>query len=114
MLRLEHNYRSEPRIVAAANRLVAGRPGRSPSPRAAAAAPDATGVARFATDADEARAVAGEVRALVAGVPAESIAVLYRVNGQGAPIEAALGDEGVAAATKGTLRSSTSRWCGRR
>jgi DNA helicase-2/ATP-dependent DNA helicase PcrA len=122
VVRLEQNYRSSGAIVETANRLMRGRPGAltlrarrdesgpqgaSPDDRkrekprrdrhgtvdAHGARPDITG---FATDAEEAAAVAAEVRAAIdAGAPPHSFAVLYRMNAQSAPLEAALADAGV-------------------
>jgi len=96
VLRLEQNYRSTAAIVALANRLMRDRPGALelhavdrepatvPPPRA------------FESDAEEARAVARAIAGQIAGGTApESIAVLYRVNGQSAVLEAALADAGV-------------------
>lgn len=104
VLRLEQNYRSTPAIVGLANRLMRGRPGalelaavaRDPEPLPEPRA--------FDTDSAEAEGVAAAISAqLTAGASPESIAVLYRVNGQSAALEAALTRAGVPF----QLRSST-------
>jgi DNA helicase II / ATP-dependent DNA helicase PcrA len=96
VLRLEQNYRSTPAIVSLANRLMRDRPGALEL-RAVDREPAAAPTPRmFESDADEARAVAQSIAAQIAGGAApESIAVLYRVNGQSAVLETALADAGV-------------------
>ena len=102
VLRLEENYRSTPRIVAIANRLMRGRAGALELRAASGAVgpePELTG---YATDAEEAAAVAGRIaEQLAAGSPPESIAVLLRINAQAQPIEAALADAGVPFVVRG-------------
>ena len=87
---LTHNYRSTGQIVDAANRVVAE--GALISPLTAVGENGIpVQVKQFANLADEIRAVAEEIRyQLDSGVKANEIAVLYRINGQSEPIEAAL------------------------
>lgn len=107
-VRLERNYRSVPGVVASANRLMAGRQGALTLVSAASAdepREPACSIRRHATDLDEARGIAAEIAALLkAGAPAESIAVLYRINGQAAALETALADAGVPVAARGARR----------
>lgn len=111
VVRLESNYRSTPAIVATANRLMRDRPGAlmltaaAPDDRSLSsskgaapskAAPDDPLLRAFPTDSMEARAVANRiVEQLDAGVRPQDIAVLYRINVQGAALESALSDAGV-------------------
>jgi DNA helicase-2/ATP-dependent DNA helicase PcrA len=106
VVRLEQNYRSTPAIVETANRLMrgkagaltlhaVGRPGRSVEPV----------VSSFGSDSAEARAVANHIAdTIAAGVRAQDIAVLYRLNGQAAALEAALTDAGVSYQLRGGTR----------
>lgn len=105
VVRLEQNYRSSSAIVETANRLMRGRPGaltlhamggeESPTPT----------IAGYATDAEEAAAVAAELSASIRdGAKPQNLAVLYRVNAQAAPLEAALNDAGVAYQMRGSAR----------
>ena len=111
--RLERNYRSAEPIVHAANRLMRERPGaltlraqraeeeRGPRPRETRPVT----AEWFASEQDEARAVAEAIRAsIAAGVPASEIAVLYRANAQSAGIEAALQRLGVSTRVHGAQR----------
>lgn len=117
VVRLESNYRSTPAIVATANRLMRDRPGAlmltaaAPSaddPRSLSsskAAPDDPLLRAFPTDSMEARAVANRVvEQLDAGVRPQDIAVLYRINVQGAALETALSDAGVSYQLRGGTR----------
>ena len=104
--RLERNYRSTPQIVHAANRLMRSRPGalvlQSAQPAAGGAEPV---VASYPTEAAEARAVAAAIaEEIAAGARPQDIAVLYRVNSQGAAIETALADAGIAFQVRGGSR----------
>jgi DNA helicase-2/ATP-dependent DNA helicase PcrA len=129
VVRLERNYRSTPEIVEVANRLVRGRPGAL---RLVAAAPDAGDpavdgaaapsapatppvravphgtppeIVAFPDELAEARGTATRIRARIdAGVPAESIAVLMRVNSQSALLEQALAEAGVSTRVRGAQR----------
>src|SRR5690554_3677865 len=111
VVRLESNYRSTPAIVATANRLMRDRPGalvlsaardlRSQSSKGT----DEPLLRAFPTDSMEARAVANRVvEQLDAGVPPQDIAVLYRINVQGAALETALSDAGVSYQLRGGTR----------
>ncbi|WP_053353320.1 ATP-dependent helicase [Leucobacter musarum] len=94
-IRLERNYRSTEPVVRIANRLMRDRPGAL-TLRAARDDAAGRGVAAptfewFATEHDEAAAVAGSIAAAIrSGTPASEIAVLYRTNAQSARIEEAL------------------------
>jgi DNA helicase-2/ATP-dependent DNA helicase PcrA len=106
VIRLEHNYRSTPAIVDAANRLMRDRPGaltlRSTSADARAVPPSVVG---HRDDQSEARAVAGLIADEIAsGTRPEEIALLYRVNAQGAVLQGALDDAGVSYQLRGGPR----------
>ncbi len=106
VIRLERNYRSDPIILGAANRLMRGRPGaltlaptRPPVPRAQAS------VTRFPDELSEARSVADEIaQRIEAGESPSSIAVLFRINSQSAALETALDERGVSSAVRGSGR----------
>ncbi len=105
VVRLEQNYRSSAPIVAAANRLVRGRPGALDLHALEGAAGADPTVTEYADDRDEAAGVASAIRAeLDSGVPAEQIAVLYRTAAQSAALESALGDAGVSYLVRGSTR----------
>jgi DNA helicase-2/ATP-dependent DNA helicase PcrA len=111
VVRLEQNYRSTPAIVDTANRLMRDRAGAL-TLRAAASAdarPDAKVVAptvlSHRDDRAEARAVAGQIAdQIAAGARPQDIAVLYRINVQGAVLETALADAGVSYQLRGGPR----------
>lgn len=108
VLSLQRNYRSVPQVLGAANALMAGRRGaivlQPAAPRVEIREAPVT-VKRHATETEEARAIAAEVRAAVeSGTRADGIAVLYRVNSQAAALEAAFADAGVAVSTRGSRR----------
>jgi DNA helicase-2/ATP-dependent DNA helicase PcrA len=128
VVRLERNYRSTPEIVEVANRLVRGRPGAlrlvaaapdagDPAVEGAAASSAATPPARavphgappeivaYPDELAEARGTATRIRTRIdAGTPAESIAVLMRVNSQSALLEQALAEAGVSTRVRGAQR----------
>ena len=107
--RLERNYRSTEPIVRLANRLMRERPGalalqalRGEVDPASANPPS---FEWFASDQDEAEAVAASIRAAISdGTPAAEIAVLYRTNAQSAAVEAALQRAGTDARVHGAQR----------
>ncbi|WP_396335540.1 ATP-dependent helicase [Clavibacter sp. MX14-G9D] len=129
VVRLERNYRSTSGITEAANRLMRGRPGAL-TLVSADADPDGDGtgpatakgrgtgaasgrregftapqVSAFPSDGAEARAVAGAIaQQIQSGIAPEDIAVLYRMNGQAAVLEQALGDAGVSYQVRGSQR----------
>jgi len=107
VVRLQRSHRSGQPILDLANRLVAGRPGGL-TLRAAGEPADASGapeLAVHATDAAEAQAVAGAVRAdLSDGVPAQRVAVLVRLGAQVPAIEAALREARVPVSVRGDAR----------
>lgn len=88
-VRLEQNYRSNQVILDAANAVIEKNPER----RAKRMWTDVLGGPRIQlvtapSEEEEARWVAGEVKnAIIEGIPADEIAVLYRVNGQSRFIE---------------------------
>ena len=103
VVQLTRNYRSTQQVVALANRLTAeshmeplesqGDIGFAPSVR------------EFATVADEANSIAGEIKELIAaGVRASQIAVLYRINSQSEAIENALSTQGIGYQVRGGER----------
>lgn len=107
--RLQRNYRSTEQIVRVANQLMRGRPGaltlQTAREERAAAGPGGPGFEWFASEEDEADAVAASIRAsIAAGTPASEIAVLYRTNAQSAAIEAALQRVGIDARVHGAQR----------
>jgi DNA helicase-2/ATP-dependent DNA helicase PcrA len=132
IVRLEQNYRSSAPIVETANRLMRGRPGAlslhaltgsEPAEQAGRAEqagpaeqagrepmnvadpPAPPSVTGYRTDAEEAQAVAAQLRARISdGAKAQEMAVLYRMNAQAAPLEAALSDVGVAYQMRGGKR----------
>ena len=104
LVRLETNYRSTGPIVAAANALMRDRAGAlqltAQSPEGPI--PD---VNTYPNDAAEARGVAARIATeIAAGTKPEDIAVLYRINVQGAALEQALSDEGINYLVHGATR----------
>lgn len=122
VVRLEQNYRSTPPIVEAANRLMRGRTGalhlRAATRNADAAVGSSAGartgrevkpveptIDDYGTDSSEARAVATRIAEQIAeGTRPQDIAILYRLNGQAAALEAALGDARVSYQLRGGTR----------
>ncbi|CAN5270925.1 ATP-dependent DNA helicase UvrD2 [soil metagenome] len=104
--RLERNYRSSPQIVHLANRLMRARPAalslQSAQPAAGGPAPT---IDSYPSEAAEARSIALAIAEEIAGgTRPQDIAVLYRINAQGAAIETALADAGVAFQVRGSSR----------
>ncbi len=103
--KLERNYRSVEPVVRVANRLMRDRPGAltlSAMREVRAASP---AFEWFATEHDEAEAVAAAIRtAIDSGTPASEVAVLYRTNAQSARIEAALESRGIGFRVHGGAR----------
>jgi DNA helicase-2/ATP-dependent DNA helicase PcrA len=108
VIRLEQNYRSTPPIIDTANRLMRGRPGALelvPAAGWTAAGGEEPTVTAYASDREEAHAIARSIAAkIAAGERAEGMAVLYRINVQSAAIEAALADAGVSYLVRGATR----------
>ena len=123
--RLERNYRSTEPIVRVANHLMRDRPGAltlhavrgetangagpgsevAHGPAAPKGVPSPPSFEWFASELDEAEAVAASISAAIAGgVAASDIAVLYRTNAQSAAIETALQRVGVDARVHGAQR----------
>ncbi|UOQ60632.1 ATP-dependent helicase [Leucobacter rhizosphaerae] len=124
-IRLERNYRSAEPIVRLANRLMRDRPGaltlrasrdtiQVPARRMDAdgspVKPAAPAVAAptfewFATELDEATAVAASIaEAISQGTPASEIAILYRTNAQSARFEEALRQREIGVRVHGAQR----------
>lgn len=106
---LVRNYRSTPQVIEVANRLMAspggGRRSNGVVLRAQRPAGARVTVEAHADDEAEAAEVAGRIRALVdSGVPASSIAVLFRTNGQSEACESALTQAGVPYLVRGGER----------
>lgn len=110
VVRLEQNYRSTAAIVDTANRLMRGRSGAlhlhaavgSGSGAAKSVQPT---IDRYGSDSAEARAVASRIaEQLAAGTRPQDVAILYRLNGQAAALEAALADAGVPYQLRGATR----------
>jgi DNA helicase-2/ATP-dependent DNA helicase PcrA len=104
LVRLETNYRSTGPIVAAANALMRDRAGalQLTAQTLEGPVPD---VSNYPNDAAEARGVAARIAAeIAAGTLPEDIAVLYRINVQGAALEQALSDEGINYLVHGATR----------
>ena len=104
VVRLEHNYRSDPAILAVANDLMRGRPGalqlRSDAPRG-----DAPAVSAYPDDAAEAQGIAARIAGqIAAGADPSDIAVLYRANIQSAALLSALAARGIPATVLGGTR----------
>ena len=104
VLRLEHNYRSTPAIVASANRLVRGRPGALELTATSMPGPEPV-TTEFGSDQEEARGVARSIAAeIAAGSDASGIAVLFRINAQSQALESALEEAGVPFQVRGATR----------
>ncbi|MFO7590622.1 MAG: ATP-dependent DNA helicase UvrD2 [Acidimicrobiia bacterium] len=96
VVRLDHNHRSTPQIVAAGEALLAdgGRP--RPTRRALSASGPEPTVVAYDDDEEEARAVARTVRDLrTPSLGWSAFAILYRTNAQSAAFEAALAAAGI-------------------
>src|SRR5690606_30224889 len=79
-----------------------GRPGRQPRQTSSTHDPQ---LRAFPSDSAEARAVAGSIVELIEeGTRPQDIAVLYRINVQGAALETALSDAGVSYQLRGATR----------
>jgi DNA helicase II / ATP-dependent DNA helicase PcrA len=105
IVRLEQNYRSTPAIVESANRLMRGRPGALSLHSVQDDQGKTPSITAYDSDGAEARAVANAVSAeIAAGVRAQDIAILYRINVQATVIEAALEDAGISYLLRGAKR----------
>lgn len=97
---LDRNYRSTPEIVRVANALIPDSPLELVSTAASGPEPQ---VRSAPTDSDEARSIAGAIRAAVdAGARPENIAILYRINSQSIVLESALSEAGVPFRVRGS------------
>jgi DNA helicase-2/ATP-dependent DNA helicase PcrA len=108
LVRLEDNYRSTPEVLALANRLLAGTPGRAASGGKRLVATRSSGpeptVVAFENAEQEAKALVGEVGRLAGlGVDLDEVAVLLRTNAQIPPLEEALAAAGVRYQVRGEL-----------
>ncbi|MBK5237771.1 MAG: ATP-dependent helicase [Actinomycetales bacterium] len=104
LVRLETNYRSTGPIVTAANALMRDRAGALQLTAQTSEGPTPD-VSTYPNDAAEARGVAARIAGEIAsGTKPEDIAVLYRINVQGAALEQALSDEGINYLVHGATR----------
>src|SRR3954452_21979103 len=109
VVKLERDYRSTPKVVALANKLIGQAPRRKglPGLRLLGQRPDGP-EPTFVEHPDEpaeAAAVAARCRALIdGGMPAAEIAVLFRINAQSEVYESALADAGVPYVLRGGER----------
>ena len=108
VVRLEDNYRSSPEVLALANRLLAGTPGRGPGAGKRLVATRPSGpepsVAAFESAEREVKALVAEVGRLAgAGVDPDEVAVLVRTNAQIPPFEEALAAAGIRYQVRGEL-----------
>jgi DNA helicase-2/ATP-dependent DNA helicase PcrA len=102
VVRLARDYRSTPQVVAVANQLM-----RSSGPALAAQRPPGPSpvLTRYADDPAEAAGLATQIRALIAaGVAAQQIAVLVRINAETERFEQALTEQGVPYVIRGAER----------
>ncbi len=109
VVRLERDYRSTPQVVSLANRIIAGSSGITAKYRLrlTAALPDGpeTTFTEHPDEHTEAGAVAAAASALIeGGMPASSIAVLYRINAQSEVYEGALSERHVPYLVRGGER----------
>lgn len=105
VLRLERNYRSTPEIVHTANKLMANQPGALTLQSATTEHSSPPAVTGYDDDQAEAAAVAEVIAGqIAAGTSPEEISVLYRINAQSQPIEAALAAAGVPFLVRGATR----------
>jgi len=107
VVRLERNYRSTAPIVETANRLMRDRAGALVLRAAGAGEPRAVApqITVHPDDRAEARAIAAQVAEQIGrGRRPQEIAVLYRINVQGALVEQALADAGVTYQVRGARR----------
>jgi DNA helicase II / ATP-dependent DNA helicase PcrA len=99
---LVRNYRSTPQVVHLANLVLPGGSGRLRSQQDPGPEPRLTA---YPDDEAEARGVASAVREIVdGGVPAASVAVLFRTNAQSEAVESALSQAGVPYLVRGGER----------
>ncbi len=97
---LDRNYRSTPEVVHVANSLIPESPLELVSTTESGPAPQ---LRSAATDAEEARAIAGSIHAAIeSGTRPENIAILYRINSQSIGLESALGAAGVPFRVRGS------------
>ncbi|OJT21023.1 DNA helicase UvrD [Archangium sp. Cb G35] len=96
-VRLEQNYRSTQVVLDAANAVIAKNPERKAKKMwSERKGGERIKVVTAPTEEEEARYVATEISRLVAGgIPADEIAILYRVNGQSRPIEEMLREKNI-------------------
>ncbi|HLA81797.1 MAG TPA: 3'-5' exonuclease, partial [Thermoleophilia bacterium] len=97
VIKLEQNYRSTTTILDAANELVAHNRGRKPKNLwSEKGVGDPIVVIECRDEHEEARAVCGELAALLRDRPGSDIAVFYRVNAQSRVLEDMLVRQGIA------------------
>jgi len=104
VIELTRNYRSTQQIVNAANRLRDVSSSLAPL-KSEGAVGTAPRIQAFESTQDECAYVASQIRAAIdAGSKPNQIAVLYRINGQSEPIEAALAAQNIEYSLKGGMR----------
>ena len=102
VVRLARDYRSTPQVVAVANQLMRTAGPALVAQRPAGPPPVLT---RYADDSAEAAGLAVQIRALMAaGVPAQQIAVLVRINAETERFERAFTEQGVPYVLRGAER----------
>ena len=105
LVRLEENYRSTPQVLAAAHAVLPGGPGRKKPLRPTVPDGALPTVTAYASDREEAAAVARALQAVhQPGAPWAGTALLYRTNAQSAPLEAALRAAGIPFRVRGAAR----------
>jgi DNA helicase-2/ATP-dependent DNA helicase PcrA len=105
VVRLEENYRSTPQVLAAAHAVLPGGARRKKPLRPTLADGPIPTVSAYASDRDEAAAVARALQAAhLPGAPWAGTAVLYRTNAQSAPLEAAFRAAGIPYRVRGAAR----------
>jgi DNA helicase-2/ATP-dependent DNA helicase PcrA len=104
-LELVRNYRSTPEVVAAANRLLAGRPSKGVDLRAQREPGPEPSYSPHPDEVAEANAVAARIATLRDdGVPLREMAILFRINAQSEAFEDALSGRGISYVVRGAAR----------
>lgn len=106
VVKLQRDYRSTPQVTTLANQVIGAAKGRIAGTRLELQGMREPGpepiFREFESDPAEAREIAGQILTLLdQGVPANEIAVLYRINAQSAVLEQALADAGIAYQVRG-------------
>ena len=109
VLRLDHNYRSSPQIVATGEALLndSYQTGSSPRPPRLASRPDGPWptITEYENEVKEAQGIARQIREQLTPTNGwSSFAVLYRINSQSAAFEAAFAKQGIPVRLRGETR----------